>query len=223
MAGLSARFQQIMDSVGDAKNSMGKKFSGPARAINTPLANTLGGAALGAGLSVAGNAMNGELEDKGLGRIALEALGAGALGATAGGVIGGMNRNAGVANYMSNHEISAATPPGKRIQGFLEDKSNVGMYLNGIGDTIGQSAAMLGGATALGGLGGLVGGGLSDLTQSVGVPGFGSSNTASAKAGMSATASTAYPAASTAYPADPNMGMSNEEMYLASLGYLPMG
>jgi hypothetical protein len=204
MAGLSARFQQIMDSVGDAKNSMGKKFSGPARAINTPLANTLGGAALGAGLSVAGNAMNGELEDKGLGRIALEALGAGALGATAGGVMGNMNRDAAVRTYMPQYQDK------------VRNHANLGMYLNGIGDTIGQSAAMLGGATALGGLGGLVGGGLSDLTQSAGVPGFGSSNTASAKAGMGATASTAY-------PADPNMGMSNEEMYLASLGYLPMG
>lgn len=208
-------FDRILQGAGNVTSDIGNRFAPIGRSLNTPMANMAGAGALGAGLSVLGNVVSGEIDDKGLGRVALEALGAGALGATAGGVLGGMNRDAGVANFMANQGISKTTPAGRKIQGYLQNQSNLGMYLNGIGDTVGQSAAMLGTATALGGLGGLVGGGLSDLVSTTGVSGFGSSNTASAKAGMQSTASTAY-------PADPTGGMSHEEMYLASLGYLPM-
>lgn len=238
-------FDRILQGAGNAASDVGSRFAPIGRSLNTPMANMIGGGALGAGLSVLGNVATGELDDKGAGRVALEALGAGALGGIGMNMMGNAARGNALQNKMMNVEADAlgrgAIPS---IQSIAEEKAgnavlgntnrvlqdqnnNFNNYLNRVlpaaadrgayldpGANLSGAAAALGGAVALGGLGGLVGGGLSDLAQGAGISGFGSSNTASAKAGMQSTASTAY-------PANP-VGMTNEDMYLASLGYLPM-
>lgn len=80
-------------------------FANLLRQMNRPTANMVGGAALGAGLSLAGNAMNGELEGEDAGRVALEALLAGAAGGALGHYGGNMVRNRAIKNQIDGQEV----------------------------------------------------------------------------------------------------------------------
>jgi hypothetical protein len=241
MAGVGSNMQQYLQGI-----------QGLGRKLNTPTANMLGGAALGAGLSVAGNAMNGELEDKGAGRVALEALLAGAGGAAIGNIGSQLMRkqalkkkiesaNSPYGTYTYPDEPDNFNNPNSKATRFktqfvqegvdtidninkmdkqypeatyeylnvLRDADKRGAYLDPQANILG-SAAVLGGITVAGGLGGLFGGGLSNVAQAAGIPSFGSSNTASAKSGMGA-ATTAQPLYADQMSSDPN------EQYLAYL------
>jgi hypothetical protein len=149
---------------------------------------------IGAGGSVAGNVMSGE--DKDPGRILAEAAGAGLLGVGAGKVIGGLGgmRQAAVPVYnASMQELNArAIPYANRATmageaGARSTQAAAQQKLAGIVGNMAEKEADMNAATrisrgyqALGmgavpvaaGLGGLVGGGISNAASAVGIPGF---------------------------------------------------
>ncbi len=132
----------------------------PGRAIGTGLATS--------GLSVLGNAVTGQLDEKEPGKVISEALGAGLLGA-------GHGALGAVINNQLNKQIAL---------GNMAAPSKLHSSL--------VNAASLGGSVAFGGLGGMIGGGISSAIDAAGVSGFGSSNTANAKNSMIA-GTTAHP------------------------------
>jgi len=127
----------------------GEQLSGALAGKYAPLIGALGGAAIGAGGSVLGNVVTGQADEKGPGRIALEALGAGGLAAIPGFFGGRLAKQQQVLNK-TGVEL-----------GPLEKA----LY------TAGQASAPLSSVT-YGGLGGLVGGGIANAAGMVGVPGM---------------------------------------------------
>ena len=120
------------------------KFSPEIRAM-------LGVGALTAGASTLGNVVTGQAQDKGPGRVALEALGAGVLG-------GALGRHIPQASRTIQEEIT--TNPN------LRDPLSANLYKRGA--ELGIGAMTLG----AGGLGGLVGGGVANAAGMVGIPGM---------------------------------------------------
>lgn len=111
----------------------------------------LGVGALTAGASTLGNVVTGQAKDKGPGRVALEALGAGALGGAFG------------------HRIPAGSAR------TLEMLQQHPMYQDPRAMTLGKRGAEAGivaGALGAGGLGGLLGGGVANTGDLVGIPGL---------------------------------------------------
>jgi hypothetical protein len=119
------------------------KFSPEMRAM-------LGVGALTAGASTLGNVVTGQAQDKGPGRVALEALGAGVLGGAVG------------------HQIP-------KVSQFVADETAKPYFRDPRAATAVKRGAELGiGAVTLGagGLGGLVGGGVANAAGMVGIPGM---------------------------------------------------
>ena len=170
---------------------------------------------IGAGGSVAGNVLSDEQKDPG--RILAEAAGAGALGALGGRVIGGagaklQKARATQAPVMSAYEQAATEYLNRARMAGQAGARQTGLAAQGraadiIGNMAAGEAAMnkmaantrgrqglyMAALPALAGLGGMAGGGVSDLAQVAGVPGFnqnvitdpelvGSSNTQMARA-----------------------------------------
>jgi hypothetical protein len=140
------------------------KFSPEMRAM-------LGVGALTAGASTLGNVVTGQAQDKGPGRVAMEALGAGVLG-------GAVGRRIPKVSQFVTDEI--------KLNPDLQDPRAVNAIKRGA--ELGIGAMTLG----AGGLGGLVGGGVSNVGELAGIPGFqqnmpmdpeayGSSNSAGAR------------------------------------------
>ena len=140
------------------------KFSPEIRAM-------LGVGALTAGASTLGNVVTGQAQDKGPGRVAMEALGAGVLG-------GALGRRIPKVSQAVTYEI--ANNPN------LQDPRAANAVKRGA--ELGIGAMALG----AGGLGGLVGGGVSNVGELAGIPGlqqnmpmdpeaYGSSNSAGAR------------------------------------------
>jgi hypothetical protein len=113
------------------------KFSPEMRAM-------LGVGALTAGASTLGNVVTGQAQDKGPGRVAMEALGAGVLGGAVG------HRIPKVSQFLTDVRDPQAANAVKR------------------GAELGIGAMALG----AGGLGGLVGGGVANAAGMVGIPGM---------------------------------------------------
>ena len=107
----------------------------------------LGVGALTAGASTLGNIVSGQAQEKGPGRVALEALGAGALGGALG------------------HRMPAENA---RIMEILNDPHRGRIK----GEKRALEAAMAGMALGAGGAGGLIGGGVANVGQLVGIPGL---------------------------------------------------
>jgi hypothetical protein len=120
------------------------KFSPEMRAM-------LGVGALTAGASTLGNVFTGQAQDKGPGRVALEALGAGVLGGAVG------RRIPKVAQFIADE---TAKPYLRRDPGAANAVAR--------GAELGIGAMALG----AGGLGGLVGGGVANAADLVGIPGM---------------------------------------------------
>lgn len=170
---------------------------------------------IGAGGSVAGNVLSDEQKDPG--RILAEAAGAGALGALGGRVIGGagarlQKARAAQAPLIASYEQTAkeylnraqmAGQAGARQTGLAAQGRAADIIANmAAGEaameelgrqTRGRQGLYMAALPALAGLGGMAGGGVSDLAQIAGVPGFqqnvitdpelaGSSNTPMARA-----------------------------------------
>jgi hypothetical protein len=111
----------------------------------------LGVGALTAGASTLGNIVTGQAKDKGPGRVALEALGAGALGGAFGRHLPATN--AGIMEMLDQspmYQDPRARMLGKR----------------------GAEAGIVAGALGAGGLGGLLGGGVANTGDLVGIPGL---------------------------------------------------
>ena len=111
----------------------------------------LGVGALTAGASTLGNIVTGQAQEKGPGRVALEALGAGALG-------GALGRRLPLANTVVTEildEVPLYQDPRARMLG--KRTAEAGIIAAGLG---------------AGGLGGLYGGGVSNVGQLVGIPGL---------------------------------------------------
>jgi hypothetical protein len=140
----------MMGRMGNRIRETGEQLSGALAGKYAPLIGALGGAAIGAGGSVLGNVVTGQADEKGPGRIALEALGAGAYGALPG-FVGG--RLAKTAQAMKNNP-NVTVPPLERAVSMAA-----------------QATSPLS-SVAYGGLGGLVGGGIANAAGMVGVPGM---------------------------------------------------
>jgi hypothetical protein len=111
----------------------------------------LGVGALTAGASTLGNIVTGQAKDKGPGRVALEALGAGALGGALGRRIpAGSARTMEMLQQHPMYQDPRAMMLGKR----------------------GAEAAIAASALGAGGLGGLLGGGVANAGDLVGIPGL---------------------------------------------------
>jgi hypothetical protein len=111
----------------------------------------LGVGALTAGASTLGNIVSGQAQEKGPGRVALEALGAGALG-------GALGRRLPLANTVVTEILDEAPlyqDPQARMLG--KRAAEAGIIAAGLG---------------AGGLGGLYGGGVANVGQLVGIPGL---------------------------------------------------
>lgn len=111
----------------------------------------LGVGALTAGASTLGNIVTGQAKDKGPGRVALEALGAGALGGAFGRRLPATNASVmEMLDQSPMYQDPRARMLGKR----------------------GAEAAIVAGALGAGGLGGLLGGGVANTGDLVGIPGL---------------------------------------------------
>ena len=149
---------------------------------------------IGAGGSVAGNAMSGEEKDPG--RILAEAAGAGTLGALAGRSIGGAglglqraraiqapvmqsmdqaalgyaNRARGAARAGA---LSTAAASQQQLLNVVENMAAGEKAMKDLTrDTRLKQGLYMGGMAGLAGLGGMAGGGVSDAAQAMGIPGF---------------------------------------------------
>jgi hypothetical protein len=120
------------------------KFSPEMRAM-------LGVGALTAGASTLGNVVTGQAQDKGPGRVAMEALGAGALGGAFG------------------HRIPQASA---RTMELLQQNPNLQDPRAFSAAKRGAEAGVAAMALGAGGLGGLVGGGVSNVGDLAGIPGL---------------------------------------------------
>jgi hypothetical protein len=149
---------------------------------------------IGAGGSVAGNVMSGE--DKDPGRILAEAAGAGLLGVGAGKAIGGLGeiRQAYLPKHMAEmnelgtaagayrNRASKAGEAGARstqaaarqkLVGIVDQMAEKEAVLNeGNRFTRGYQALGMGAVPLAAGLGGMIGGGVSNIAQMAGLPGF---------------------------------------------------
>jgi hypothetical protein len=170
-------------------NLAGKYASNMVNAIGRrPIPSTLAGAALAGGLATAGNIVTGEAQEEGPGRLVAEALGAGALGGLVGRRIATARAGAGGAK-------NAQTLYGmKRAMARNLANKGAGTMATGAGVEIGNAAnreklrqevrsAMAGmnigygagagvGLLGAGALGGMVGGGVSNVGNLVGISGF---------------------------------------------------
>jgi len=161
-------------------NLAGKYASNMVNAIGRrPIPSTLAGAALAGGLATAGNIVTGEAQEEGPGRLVAEALGAGALGGLVGHRIAaarpelyGMKRS--MAKTLANKGAGTmATGAGVEIGNAANrDKLRQEVRSAMTGMNIGYGAGAGVGLLGAGALGGMVGGGVSNVGNLVGIPGF---------------------------------------------------
>jgi hypothetical protein len=140
----------MMGQMGNRVRQTGRQLSDALAGKYAPLIGALGGGAIGAGGSVLGNVVTGQADEKGPGRIALEALGAGSLGAVPGFFGGRLAKNA---QALKNNPNATISPMEKAV--FMT----------------GQASAPIS-SVGYGGLGGLIGGGIANAAGMVGVPGM---------------------------------------------------
>lgn len=161
-----------------------------------PVASAVAGGLGAAGLATLGNVVSGEAQEEGPGRLALEALGAGGLGAVMGSKIPGMRgmaakqlrdlrgvigkSPAAVSHRAKMSESDVASAEG--IRNLMREAYNQGAdpdqlisQLKGglrVGQSLINTAGIPLGLTAAGAAGGMIGGGVASLGQLVGIPGL---------------------------------------------------
>lgn len=146
-----------------------------------PLLSTLAGAGLAGGLATAGNVLSGKAEQEGPGRLVAEAIGAGALG----GLIGRRMATARPDLYA----LKRAMGEGLRDVGAGQKATGAGMEIGAspgsqelrqkVRDAMtnlnrGYAGGSVAGLLGAGALGGMIGGGVSNVGQMVGIPGLNS-------------------------------------------------
>lgn len=161
-----------------------------------PIASAVAGGLGAAGLATLGNVVSGQAVEEGPGRLGLEAVGAGALGAAMGSQIPGLRGRA--ATAMRNIGAVSLENPGavarraKMAPGEIQSAEVARDLLNAAvrsgedpaklrsdlktsarrGQTLINTAGIPLALTAAGGLGGMVAGGLANAGQLVGIPGL---------------------------------------------------
>jgi hypothetical protein len=160
---------------------------------SSPLQSAVAGGLASAGLSVGGNLVSEEGRDKGAARIALEALGAGALGAGVGSQIPELLTGPGVVKSMKNmlpadQQKNLANIPSQRLS--AQEAKDFERLKRGINKVEPYLAAPVSGLglLAAGGLGGQIGGGVANLGNMAGLAidpeSPGSSNTQGSRMSM---------------------------------------
>jgi len=161
-------------------NLAGKYASDIAASIGKrPIPSALAGAALAGGLATAGNLVTGEAGREDPGRLAAEAIGAGALGAIGGYRMPGLRTELlgakrGIAEQLAKKGAGRmATGTGMQIGNApnseeLRQKARTAINALNIGAASGAGLGYLG----TGALGGMIGGGVSNIAQMAGLPGF---------------------------------------------------
>jgi hypothetical protein len=161
-----------------------------------PVVSAVAGGLGAAGLATLGNIVSGQATEEGPGRLGIEALGAGALGATLGSQIPGLRGKAtramrdlgavvldtpGSAAHrakMSENDIRTAELARdlmrKSVQEGADPKQTRQLFKDSLRVSQGliNTAGIPLGLTAAGGLGGLVGGGVANAAGMVGIPGM---------------------------------------------------
>jgi hypothetical protein len=161
-----------------------------------PVASAVAGGLGAAGLATLGNVVSGEAQEEGPGRLGLEALGAGGLGAVLGAQIPGMRGKA--AKAMRDLGTTVMNNPGsvahrakmtpndiliaENVRDYMRQAVREGadpeqvrqQFKTGLRTTQGliNTAAIPLGLTAAGAAGGMIGGGVASLGQLVGIPGL---------------------------------------------------
>jgi hypothetical protein len=154
---------------------------------SSPLQSAVAGGLATAGLSVGGNLASEEGREKGAARIALEALGAGALGAGVGSQIPELLTGPGVVKTMKNmvpseriSNIPLSAKESQEMQRLKKGLNKVDPYLASPVSALGLLAA--------GGLGGQIGGGVANIGNMAGLAidpeSPGSSNTPGSRMSM---------------------------------------
>jgi len=164
--------------------------------LKNPAASAVAGGLGAAGLATLGNVVGGEANQESAGRMGLEGLGAGALGAAVGSQIPGLRgraltgmrnlgatvlNNPGAAAHrakMSENDIRTS----EFIRDMMRESANQGadpaQMRQQFKDTLRGGQALINtagiplGITAAGALGGMVGGGVANAGQMVGIPGL---------------------------------------------------
>jgi hypothetical protein len=176
------------------------------KAAMNPYASAAGLGGLAAGAATLGNLVSGEATQEGPGRLALEALGAGALGAAAGAYVPSMlTFNRGLRRAAAQHlenrgaekraVYDPATKTAYTMVGNAPDMNTTRQEYRDFSKGLNQVTLGTGGAALLaaGGLGGMLGGGAANvgslaripgLQQSMDPEGYGSSNTIPARSGV---------------------------------------
>ena len=155
------------------------------KAAMNPYTSAAGLGGLAAGGATLGNIVSGEAADEGAGRLALEALGAGALGAYVGSQIPAAKANVMQAKRRAaqslrdsgagqNVTVDPTTGKAYKTVGVAE---NAGELRDAARQMMKGADIGLAGSTALatlgaGGLGGMLGGGVANVGQLVGIPGL---------------------------------------------------
>ena len=168
--------------------------------LNNPGQAALASGAAAAGLATLGNITSGEASQEGPGRLLLEAAQAGGTGITAGMLIPSMRRLVSKRTIAQNLRPDAgkvATGAGPELGSKFGTKEGAEMRNQAkramAAVPYAQAAIGAGMVAGAGGLGGLYGGGYSNLAEAVGIPGFesaidpempGSSNTMNSRLNM---------------------------------------
>lgn len=161
-----------------------------------PIASAVAGGLGAAGLATLGNVVSGEGQQEGPGRLGLEALGAGALGAAFGAQIPGLRGRAvnawrnldavsstrrGAAARkakMTPEEIAHSEGVRNLLQRAIAAGANPAQLKNELQTGLRQSQTLINtagipiGLTVAGGLGGMIGGGVANVGHLVGIPGL---------------------------------------------------
>jgi len=170
------------------------------KALNNPSQAALASGAAAAGLATLGNIASGEASQEGPGRLALEAMQAGGTGIAAGMLIPSMRRLTSKRTIAQNIRPEAgkiATGSGLELGSKFGTKEGAQMRKDAnramAAVPYAQAALGAGMVAGAGALGGLYGGGYSNLAEAVGIPGFesaidpempGSSNTMNSRLNM---------------------------------------
>jgi hypothetical protein len=129
-------------------------------ALQDPIASGLGFGAATAGAATLGNVVSGEADREGGGRVALEALGAGALGGALGAYMPRLRRNS--VDVMRQARDKWKADPNE-LHGWKPQASHLKGALYGVGGI---------GGLAAGGLGGQIGGGNANIGNMLGIAGM---------------------------------------------------
>ena len=136
------------------------------QAGKSPLYSGLGYGAATAGAATLGNITSGEAEREGGGRLALEALGAGALGGLLGSQMPVLRRNVRPTQQKVKQRLKDLGPK-RAYDGLFEDGAPKASHYKGARYAIGGI-----GGLAAGGLGGQIGGGNANIGNMLGIAGM---------------------------------------------------